>query len=423
MAYKFHHNTRWVIGFLMFFGVVINYIDRVSISHAIIVIAKDFHLTPIQQGIVLSSFSAGYVAFMLIGGILVDRFGSRLISALSGITASLFVGVAAIARGFLPLAGTLFSVGVGGAPLFPSNARGVRAWFPVQERGKATALFDVGSYVGAALAAPLITLMIVAYGWRSAFMAIAGVGFIWAAIWYFFYREPEDHKHVSQKELAHIQSGQVVSATLSNAKISVGTLLKHRQIWGMILGFFCYNYVKNFFLTWFPSYLVAERGFTFLTVGFVAFIPPVCAITAELLVAHLTDTLVEHKVSVTIAHKAPLCIGMLLSSVIIVGVFVQSAVLALIFLSIAYAAVISASTGIWAIPGFIAHNKNQVGTIGGVQNTFSNMAGIIAPIVTGTLFATTHSFVIPLVISGTLAIVGASSYWFIVGKLEPLKLK
>lgn len=397
----------------MFFGVVINYIDRVSISHAIIVIAKDFHLTPIQQGIVLSSFSAGYVAFMLIGGILVDRFGSRLISALSGITASLFVGVAAIARGFLPLAGTLFSVGVGGAPLFPSNARGVRAWFPVNERGKATALFDVGSYVGAALAAPLITLMIVAYGWRSAFFAIAVVGFIWAAIWYFFYREPEEHKHVSEKELAHIQSGNIISANLSTGKISVGELLKHKQIWGMILGFF---------LTWFPSYLVAERGFTFLTVGFVAFIPPLCAITAELLVAHLTDTLVEHKIPITIAHKAPLCIGMLLSSIIIAGVFVQSPILAIIFLSISYASVISASTGIWAIPGFIAHNKNQVGTIGGVQNTFSNMAGIIAPIVTGTLFATTHSFVLPLVISGILAIVGASSYWFIVGELKPLPI-
>lgn len=422
MSYKFNHNTRWVIGFLMFFGVVFNYIDRVSISHAIIVIAKDFHLTPVQQGIILSSFSAGYVAFMLIGGILVDRFGSRLISALSGLTASFFVGLAGIVRGFLPLAGTLFSVGVGGAPLFPSNARGVRAWFPVHERGKATALFDVGSYVGAALAAPLITLMIINFGWRNAFFVIALSGIVWAAVWYYFYREPEEHKHVSEKEMQHIQSGIQVSAALSTAKISIGQLLKQRQIWGMIVGFFCYNYVKNFFLTWFPSYLVAERGFTFLTVGFVALIPPLCAITGELLVGHLTDTLIKRKVSITIARKVPLCIGMLLSSVIIGAVLTQNVILAVVLLSISYASVISASTGIWAIPGDIAQNKNQVGTIGGVQNTFSNMAGIIAPIVTGYLFATTHSFVVPLVISGTLAIVGASSYWFVVGELKPLKL-
>jgi len=112
---------------------------------------------------------------------------------------------------------------------------------------------------------------------------------------------------------------------------------------------------------------------------------------------------------------------MLLSSVIIGAVFVPNAMMAIVLLSISYTAVISASTGIWAIPGDIAQHKNQVGTIGGIQNTFSNVAGIVAPIITGWLYGVTHSFVLPLTISGILAIVGAFSYWFIVGELKPLE--
>lgn len=112
---------------------------------------------------------------------------------------------------------------------------------------------------------------------------------------------------------------------------------------------------------------------------------------------------------------------MLLSSVIIGAAFVPSEIVAVILLTISYTAVISASTGIWAIPGDIAQDKNQVGEIGGIQNTFSNIAGIVAPIITGLLFGMTHSFVWPLVISGFIAILGAFSYWFIVGELKPLK--
>lgn len=415
------NNTRWIIGFLMFLGIVINYMDRVNISHAIIIIAKEMHLNPIQQGIILSSFSWGYVLFMLIGGWLVDKFGSRTINSLAGFFWSLFTGMGALVQGFFPFLITRILLGAGESPIFPGNARVVRTWFPLHERGRATALFDVGSYVGAALAAPLVIWLILTLGWRFSFLLFAGIGILWSITWYWYYREPEDHKALSKKEFLFIQTKTIKSKTQNNNRISILQLLKHRQIWGMSLGFFCYNYLKNFFLTWFPSYLVAERGFTLIKVGLFAFIPPLCAIIGELLVGYLTDKLILKGVSLTIARKAPLCIGMLLSSVIIGAVLTSSVVVAMILLSISYTAIISASTGIWAIPGDIAQNKNQVGTIGGIQNTFSNMAGILAPIVTGWLYVSTGSFVIPLIVSGVLAIVGAFSYWFIVGELKPIK--
>jgi MFS transporter, ACS family, D-galactonate transporter len=263
--------------------------------------------------------------------------------------------------------------------------------------------------------------MMMVFGWRSSFLIFAFFGVIWSIVWYFSYQDPHKHTKVSEEELAFI--GQDVDnqeVKNSNADISTWDLLTYRKIWGMSFGFFSYNYLKNFFLTWFPSYLIAERGFSFIKVGFVALIPPVCAIIAELLVGHLTDKLIEKGVSVTYARKLPLCLGMMLSSIIILAVFTESPVWTMFFLSLSYASIISASTGIWSIPGDIAPSKNMVGRIGGIQNTFSNIAGIVAPIITGFLYEITGSFALPLLISGILAVLGAFSYWFVVGELKPL---
>ncbi len=407
----------------MFLGIVINYMDRVNISHAIILIAKEMHLSSIEQGIVLSLFSWGYVLFMPVGGWLVDKYGPRIMNAIACLAWSGFTILGAISGGYTTFLISRLLLGAGEAPIFPGNARVVKTWFPIQERGRATALFDVGSYVGAALVAPLIIYMMLRIGWRSSFIIFGIVGGLWSIAWYLYYREPEKHPGVSSEEIAYIEKGENIENKDAKHNLSFWSLLKYRKIWGMALGFFCYNYIKNFFLTWFPSYLIAEKGFSFIKVGVVALIPPMCAIIAELLVGHLTDKLIERGVNVTIARKAPLCIGMLLSSVIILAAFTQSSLWTVVFLSLAYAAVISASTGIWAIPGDIAPSKNEVGRIGAIQNTFSNIAGIVAPIITGALFGITKSFVLPLVISGILAIIGALSYWFIVGELKPLVIK
>lgn len=413
-------NIRWRIGILMFLGIVINYMDRVNISHAIVLIAEDMHLTPVQQGIIMSSFSWGYVFFMLMGGWLVDRFGPRIVNALSCVAWSTFTAMGALVNGYVPFLLSRFLLGAGEAPIFPGNASVVKRWFPVQERGKATALFDVGSYVGAAIVAPIIIYLMMKVGWRPSFLFFALMGIVWSIVWYISYRDPSQHSKVSAEERVYIRIEGDKEGYVAGTNISIWHLMSYRKIWGMSLGFFSYNYLKNFFLTWFPSYLITERGFSFMKVGVVALIPPMCAIVAELLVGHLTDVLIKRGVRVTYARKVPLCLGMLLSSVIIFATFTESPVWTMFFLSLSYASVISASTGIWAIPGDVAPSHDTVGRIGGIQNTFSNIAGIVAPIITGALFGMTGSFELPLIVSGIIAIIGAFSYWFIVGELKPL---
>lgn len=405
---------RWKIGVLMFLGILINYLDRVNISHTILLMSQDIGLNPTEQGLILSAFSWGYVLFMLPGGWLVDRFGARTVNALSCAAWSVVTAAMGAANSFGALIGLRVLLGAAEAPIFPGNAKVVRIWFPIEERGRATALFDVGSYVGASIAAPFVVLIMLNWGWRSAFVACSVVGLVWSLIWYTYYRSPETEVSIST---------QGAEDTARTPKFNWFKLFSHRKIWGMSFGFFCYNYLKSFFLTWFPSYLVAERGFTILKVGMVSLIPPLCAVGAELLAGSFTDKLIKQGVSVTLARKIPLCIGLLLSTVIIGTAFVKSEVWVIALLSLSYASLISASASIWAIPGDVAPDTNLVGSIGGIQNTFSNIAGILAPVVTGYLYSTTGSFSIPIIISAVLCVLGALSYWFVVGELRPLKLK
>jgi len=295
----------------------------------------------------------------------------------------------------------------------------VRQWFPLEERGRATALFDSGSYVGSALAAPLIIYLMITFGWRFSFAIFAALGVIWSIVWFMYYRDPENFKGLSDEERALLPI-QENREHATEEKIPIKALLRNRKIIGISVGFFCYNYLKSFFLTWFPTYLVIEKDFSLIKVGFFAMIPPLVAILGEWLVGYLTDRMVSKNIDITFARKVPLCLGMLLSSVIIFSVFTDNIWIAMILLTISYTSLISASPGIWAIPGDLSKSKNMVGTIGGIQNTFSNMAAIIAPIATGFLLGQTGSFVVPIILSGVIAIVGAASYWFIVGKLEPV---
>ena len=395
---------KWKIAFLMFLGVAINYLDRVNISHAIVIIAKEVDISPTQQGIILSSFSFGYVLFMFAGGILSDSYGYRIVNGITIFLLSICTIITGLTNGFIGLFIARFLVGIFEAPVFPANAKAVSQLFLPNERGKATALFDAGSYVGSAFAAPFILFIIITYGWRISFIGSGLIGLIWC---YFWLKNCKDEKITLEKV---------------NQRINLKNFIKSKKIWGICLGFFCYNYLKNFFLTWFPSYLILEKGYTFLKVGIVALIPPVCAIIGEFFIGIITDKLISRGVSITYARKIPLCIGMICSVIIVLSYYTDNTFLVILFLSLSYTFLISASPSIWAIPADISPSPNIIGTIGGFQNTFSNIAGIIAPITTGFLFEQTGSFLLPLLVSSGLAILGAFSYWFIVGELKPINL-
>lgn len=427
-------NLRWMMVFLAFLGLSINYIDRSNLSVAVPYLDKDLGLSDTATGIILGAFFYTYAVFQLPMGYWVDRFGSRFVFSVAVVWWSIFTAATALARGFFSLFGFRLLLGVGEAGGYPSSAKVVSQWFPQHERALATSIYDAGARVGTAFSLPIVTVVIAIFGWRASFVVTGILGLIWVVFWLLFYRSPRQHPRVSQEELQYIETGGArlseESGSRSSQRRSSGgvqwrDLFRYRTIWGMMLGFFCLNFVIYFFITWFPDYLVTARHFKLLQLGFFGMIPPLVAVAGGLLGGYASDSLVRRGASLTIARKVCLVGGMAFSSVIALAALVPSAVAALALLSLSYSGLTFAAASVWSLPADVAPEAgagaaNWVGSIGGIQNFASNLAGIASPAVIGFLVDITGTFVTGLVTAGILAIVGALSYLFIVGRVEPL---
>jgi sugar phosphate permease len=246
---------------------------------------------------------------------------------------------------------------------------------------------------------------------------------VWVVFWWRMYREPEDHPRVRPDELKRLQQARGRSAGTAHVKLPWSSLFRYRTIWGMMIGFFCLNFVIYFFITWFPTYLVEARGFSLKQLGTLGMLPGLVAIPGGWLGGFASDALYRRGWSLTAARKTCLVGGMLMSSVITLSAIAPNVYVALLFFAIAYASLAFTAASIWSLPGDVAPTPAHVASIGGIQNFASNLAGIVTTTFTGVMLAiTSGSFLIPLSVAGALCILGAAVYLFMVGRIEPLPL-
>jgi MFS transporter, ACS family, D-galactonate transporter len=417
---------RWVIIWLAFIGLSINYLDRSSLSVALPFMGEDFELTATQQGMIFAAFFWAYDFCQLAAGWYVDKVGPRRSFTIAAIWWSIFTMVTALSRGFWSLFVARFLLGVGESPAPSTSAKVVATWFPVRERAFATSIWDSGSRVGAVIALPIVTLIVALTSWHAVFIIIGLLGIVWALVWWKVYRSPEEHPRASQEEVDYILAGGARGSASDDdgaAKIKWRSLFRYRTILSMMFGFFCLNSAIYFFITFFPSYLVTERGFDLLKLGFFGAIPGICAVLCGWLGGLAADRAVRRGHSVTRVRKTTIAGGLAGGSVIMFAALVPEAWMALALLSIAYSSLTVAATGIWSLPADVAPSSRHVGSIGGMQNFASNLAGIFTPILIGVLVDQTGSFIAPLAVIGAVALLGAANYIFILGKVEPLKVK
>jgi ACS family glucarate transporter-like MFS transporter len=394
---------RWKVAYFLGLATLLGYLDRVSISHALILIEQRLHLGPEQEGIILSAFSVGYVALMGIGGTLVDIYTPYVAMQIAIIVWSAATGATALCTGVASLFLVRFLVGAGEAPIFPAAASVVSSTFHASERGRATAIFDAGSYIGAALSAPVVIYLMLHWGWQLPFLICSGVGIVYLMIW---------REHMGSVLFKVEQHSAKWSFRLLRLAMTKPVLIGG-------VGFFCYNYGKSFFLTWLPLYLVRDRSMHVNMVGLAGALPAIAALIGEMLGGISVDILFRRFGSVAISRTVPVCIGLLLGSTLILAPLVKSNVLAIILLCIAFAGITSASPGIWTIPADIAPSSGLVGTVGGIQNTISNLAGFIAPLITGWALSKTGNFRLALAIAGGLCVCGAIAYSTIFMQISP----
>jgi sugar phosphate permease len=284
--------ARGVVALLLWSATVINYLDRTNLSVAAPVLSKQFHITPTEMGLILSAFFWSYALFQIPSGWIADKIGQRVTFAMAVTWWSLATAAMAFGRGVGSFIGIRVIMGLGEASVYPCSVGVTSKWFRDNERVKVTALFDSGARVGTAVTMPLVVWLMTKFSWELPFIVSGAIGVVWAVIWLWYYRDPEKHKYINQAELNYIREGQVKHDGVDNERpLKWYQLFYYRNVWMMTIGFFMLSYSIYFFITWMPTYLVQARGMKLMTMGFVAMIPPLAAIVAELFGGWLSDYL------------------------------------------------------------------------------------------------------------------------------------
>jgi MFS transporter, ACS family, glucarate transporter len=436
-------NVRYTILFMLFAVTTFNYADRAILSIAGTAMKGELGFDAVTMGFIFSAFSWAYVLGQLPGGWLLDRYGSKKIYAASIFIWSLFT----LLQGGVHFLGALwavpvlfmlrFMVGLAEAPSFPANGRIVAAWFPTSERGMASAIFNSAQYFATVLFAPLMAWITHAYGWSETFVVMGVSGLIVSMIWMRVIYSPKDHPRLSSAELAHIRDGGglvemdqgLSGAGAANApKVNRGAklayikqLLSNRMLAGVYLGQYCINTITYFFLTWFPIYLVQERGMSILKAGFIASLPAVCGFLGGVLGGLISDRLIKRGFSLTWARKIPIVAGLLLSTTMVLCNYVDTQWMVVGIMALAFFGKGVGALG-WAVVADTSP-KEIIGLTGSLFNMFGNIAGITAPIVIGYIIKETGNFEWALVYVGANALVAVISYLVIVKDIKRVVLK
>ena len=413
-------HARYVVLALIAVGTMINYLDRSLLAVAAPRMAEDLALGAATMGILFSAFSWSYALAQIPGGMFLDRFGVRLTYALSVGVWSIFTGLQGAATGLTSLIIYRLGLGAAEAPCFPANSRILVAWFPQGERARAQSVYSVGMYFGIAFLSPVLFWVTGTFGWRALFIIAGVIGVLFAGLWWWVYRDPEHSRRVNQAELDHIAAGGGgLSSATGKTPFSwkqIGWLLSKRQILGASIGQFATNATLVFFLTWFPTYLVVERDMPWLKVGWMAVLPFIAASVGVVFGGQLSDALVKRSGSATFGRKLPIVAGLLLSSTIISAAFLKSDALVIAVMSVAFFGQGMSNLG-WTLISDVAP-KSLIGLTAGVFNFCTNLAGIVTPMMIGFIVAATGSFFGGLAMIGVLALIGAFSYTFLVGRVE-----
>ncbi len=429
--------TRYLILLIIFIVTAINYADRATLSIAGTEVAKELQLDAVAMGYIFSAFGWAYLLMQIPGGWLLDRFGSKRVYTYSLFFWSLFtflqgfVDVFPLAWAGVSMFIMRFMLGFSEAPSFPANARIVAAWFPAKERGTASAIFNSAQYFSLALFSPLLGYLTFAWGWEHVFTVMGAIGFVLTAIWVKYMHNPTDHPRMSREELDYIAANGAV-VDMDHKKTDDGAkkgpkldyikqLLTNRMMLGVFFGQYFLNTITWFFLTWFPIYLVQEKGMSILKVGFVASIPALCGFGGGVLGGLFSDYLIKRGFTLTVARKLPIVLGMLLASSIILCNYTDNTALVIALMALAFFGKGFGALG-WPVISDVAP-KEIVGLCGGVFNVFGNVASIVTPLAIGYMVKELHSFNGALIFVGCSALMMMVCYLFVVGDIKRMELK
>jgi MFS transporter, ACS family, glucarate transporter len=412
---------RYLLVIWLFVLSAVAYLDRTNISIAGIQIGKEFGIANTQLGWVFSAFLVGYAAFQIPAGLFVHRFGTRIVLTFAVLWWGFFTVLTAlvpprISGSVLILVLVRFALGAGESTMYPATSQFVERWFPVRERGKANGIIFGGVGVGSGLTPPLVTAIIVHYGWRASFWFSALVGLIAGAIWYFTTRDtPEQHPLVSESELTLIVQNRDITKdkrTLPTDKRTVPwkEIFASKEMIALTLSYFAFGYVAWVFFGWFYIYLAQARGLNLRTSAVYSMLPFV-GMTIGCLVGGVASDWISHRFSRRLGRcLLPASAMAVTAFLLVLGSRAQEPGTAGIVLALGAGTLYVSSSCFWAVSADIA--GEYAGLASGTMNMGAQIGGACTTSLTP-LIAAHFGWQMSFFVAAFLAILGALA-WLIV---------
>lgn len=412
---------RWRIAWLLGLGVLVNYFDRVNLSVSYDALHASFGISDITFGYLLGAYNWTYALCQLPIGVVLDRFGVKVVGRISTLVWSAASFAGAAAPGIRSLFGARFLLGVGEAPTFPANAKAIGAWFPRHERSFATSFFDSAAKFSSAVGVPLLGILLLRLGWRLSFAATGVISFLYFVLFFFVYRDPEEDRSLTQAEHDLIRAGRE-RREHEDPPLRLGALLRTPKVIGLSLGFGSYNYVFYLLLTWLPRYLSESLHIDLLHSFLYTGVPWLVATATDILIGGLlVDMLVRRGWNASRVRMTVLVIGTAFGLGIVGAGWSHSPVEALTWISISIGGLSAAAPVGWTVPSLIAP-RLSVGRVGGILNFSNQISGIAAPIITG-YFASRHLFSGAFLIAGAYLVIGIGGYVFLLRNTDMISAR
>jgi len=392
---------RWTIVWLLFAASLINYFDRQTLSYALPLLAKDFQLDKAMQGLVVSAFFWTYTSLQIPIGLCADRFNLRWLYAGAFALWSLAQGLTGFAGSVAMLIGCRMLLGIGESIYLVGGTKVVSLLFPLSQRGLPCGLFDAGTRTGLVLEGLTIGWLLQTFGWRATFSFVGFAALLWLLPWF----------------LATPARMRDTSAGADRQRLSwkqFAALLRNRDLLGVLIGFFCFDYYWYFLITWLPSYFVDVRHVTILEAGIRASLPFLVFGICQPLGGWIADHLIRRGWSPARTRKAIISLAFLSGLLIIPAASTTSKDVALLLIMGGCLVGLSTANQMVLLQGCTP--PKQIGLAVGVYNSVGNIAGMLQPVVTGFVIKITGSYTPAFILASAMLAASSLSYWFIVGE-------
>jgi MFS family permease len=413
---------RWRIAVLLGVGVFVNFLDRVNISVAYDALHVSWGISAVTFGYLASAYNWSYGILQIPVGVMLDRWGVRRV----GRVATFLWSMGSFASGFAVGVPSFFAarllLGVGEAPTFPANAKAIGYWFPESERSFSTSFNDSAAKLASAIGVPILGLFVISLGWRWSFIFTGFVSFLYFLLFWRVYRNPSEDPRLTATERAYMAAGNAQPEAAPAARehgAPLLYLLRQPQVIGATIGFAAYNYVFYLVLVWLPSYLTMSLHVNLLHSALYTSVPWFVATFTDLFIGGwMVDALVRRSQSGRAwrVRQAVLIGGLAFGLGIYGARFAHTPWVAVAWISLCLAGLGAMAPVGWSVPSLIAC-RESVGRIGGIMNFATQVAAVIAPVVTG-YFARAHNFGGSFALAAVVLVIGIAGYALGLGKFR-----